>query len=492
MNMKKLYSILPVAGMLLFSACNSDFLDRGPSDQLTEDILLNSTAGGKMLLNGTIRRTYLGTQIYATQGQFGQKSVDIMTEMLGEDYFTWDGYWGYYEGWYAWQAHRMAADTDNEFVWSYYYDIIDNMNILLKNVDHLQGEQAERDNLKGQAKAFRANSYFKLVQLYAARYRPGEDNSQPGIPVYTKPTDIGKARSSVEDVYKQINADLDSAMLLLTPEREHISHINLNVAQAFKAEVLLTMGKYGEAANMAHQARSGYALMDQAAFKSGFNNVSNVEWMWGVKIKTDQATVYGSYFAHTDPCSYGYDEMGNEKRINTGLYDAMGGHDVRKAVCYGADGGTRTNQHGTFELPPYTVDKFQLPSYSTWAADYCYMRAAEMYLIEAEGLARSGSEQKAADVLFELVSQRDPDYVKPIATGQALIDEILLQRRIELLGEGFRFFDLKRLNQGLDRNGKGHDPTFTKPAVVPAGDPGWQFLIPTQEMNSNPLMKQND
>lgn len=489
--MKRIKYILPMVGILLFSACNSDFLDRGPSDQLTEDILLTTTAGGKMLLNGTIRRTYLSTQVYPNQGTFGQKSIDVMTDMLCEDYYTWDGYWGYFEDWYSWQIHRMAGDSDNEFIWSYYYDIIDNMNILLKHVDNLDGEQTVRDNLKGQAKAFRANSYFKLVQLYATRYRPGENNTQPGVPVYTEPTDIGKARSSVEEVYTLINADLDSAILLLTPEREHKSHINLNVAQAFKAEVLLTMGKYAEAASMARQARNGYSLMDEAAYKAGFNDISNSEWMWGVQIKTDQATTYASYFAHTDPCSYGYNEMGCEKRINSQLFDKMGENDVRKAVCWGVDGGVRKNVYGAFELPPYTVDKFQLPSYSSWAADYCYMRAAEMYLIEAEGLARSNQESDAIDVLYELVSERDPDYTKPTLTGQALIDEILLQRRIELLGEGFRFFDMKRLNEGLDRNNKGHDPTFTKPAVVPAGDPQWQFLIPTQEMTSNPLMTQN-
>ena len=68
----------------------------------------------------------------------------------------------------------------------------------------------------------------------------------------------------------------------------------------------------------------------------------------------------------------------------------------------------------------------------------------------------------------------------------------MLQRRLELLGEGFRFMDLKRLNLPLDRADKGHDPTFIKPAKVEAGDSQWQFLIPEQEMNSNPSMKQND
>lgn len=46
----------------------------------------------------------------------------------------------------------------------YYYGTIDNMNLLLAHVDAMKGEQKERDNLKGQAYAFRAHSYFKLVR----------------------------------------------------------------------------------------------------------------------------------------------------------------------------------------------------------------------------------------------------------------------------------------------------------------------------------------
>lgn len=487
-----IYIFLPFAWMLCLTSCNSDFLDRAPSDKYTDNMLLKTTEGGKMILDGTLRRTYLGTPVYASQGQFGQKAVDVMLEMMCEDYFTGDGMWGYYESWYAWQEHRNASSEDNEFVWMYYYGTIDNMNLLLTNVEAMEGPQEERDNLKGQAYALRAHCYSKLIQLFAERYKPEGGNNQLGVPIYTRPTDKGKARSTVDEVYSRILTDVDSAIVLLTEDRNHKSYLNLNVAQGIKAEILLTMGKYAEAADMAHKARQGYPLMSVNDFKAGFNDISNAEWIWGVQIKGDQSTIYGSYFSHVDPCSIGYNELGNEKRCNSQLYEKMGENDVRKAVCVSGDGGVLTSANGDFEVLPYTVNKFRLPSYSSWAADYCYMRAAEMYLIEAEGLARSNQSAVAADVLFELVSARDPDYQKPSVTGDELIEEILLQRRMELLGEGFRFLDLKRLNMSLDRSDKGHDPTFNKPLKVEAGDKRWQFLIPIQEMNSNPEMKQND
>ncbi|WP_299568327.1 RagB/SusD family nutrient uptake outer membrane protein, partial [uncultured Pedobacter sp.] len=66
--------------------------------------------------------------------------------------------------------------------------------------------------------------------------------------------------------------------------------------------------------------------------------------------------------------------------------------------------------------------------------------------------------------------------------------EILFNRRIELWGEGFRYLDLKRLNQSLDRTVV---PNFTATSVsnvllIPAGDVKWQFLIPRAEIDANP------
>jgi len=119
------------------------------------------------------------------------------------------------------------------------------------------------------------------------------------------------------------------------------------------------------------------------------------------------------------------------------------------------------------------------------------MRAAEMYLIEAESLARKGS-SNAAQVLYDLEITRDPAYVLSTNTGQALIDEILVQRRIELWGEGFRWLDLKRLNLPLDRTGSNHTSSITGGVMsVPVGDNRWVWAIPQDEINANPLIDQN-
>jgi hypothetical protein len=123
--------------------------------------------------------------------------------------------------------------------------------------------------------------------------------------------------------------------------------------------------------------------------------------------------------------------------------------------------------------------------------DVPYMRAAEMYLIEAEAKARLNDDAGAATVLFDLIKTRDASYAKSTNTGQALIDEILVHRRIELWGEGHRFLDLKRLNAPLNRNGANHIASVTLLYDVAPGDVRWEFLIPRREINSNPAVVQN-
>jgi starch-binding outer membrane protein, SusD/RagB family len=141
----------------------------------------------------------------------------------------------------------------------------------------------------------------------------------------------------------------------------------------------------------------------------------------------------------------------------------------------------------------YMVQKFRLPgtpSTSTMG-DIPYMRASEMFLIEAEAKARLGKDADAAKVLFDLVTKRDVAYKLSTNTGTKLTDEIMFNRRVELWGEGFRFLDLKRLNQPLNRNGANHIASIAVLYDMPAGDKQWEFLIPRRELDANKAMVQN-
>jgi hypothetical protein len=140
----------------------------------------------------------------------------------------------------------------------------------------------------------------------------------------------------------------------------------------------------------------------------------------------------------------------------------------------------------------YMHRKYMVPDVSTRAGHIPFLRIAEMYLIEAEAQARSGNNTAAAQALFPLAKNRDARYVLSNKSGAALIEEIMIQRRVELWGEGFRFLDLKRTNADLDRRGANHKSDVANILFVPAGDPSWQWLIPQDEINSNPAIEPAD
>lgn len=77
-------------------------------------------------------------------------------------------------------------------------------------------------------------------------------------------------------------------------------------------------------------------------------------------------------------------------------------------------------------LPQYANTKFRDPTIDS--GDYIYLRSASLYYIEAEGLARSGNEAAAKQVLYDITVTRNPAYTLSTNSGSALINEIILQK----------------------------------------------------------------
>jgi len=208
--------------------------------------------------------------------------------------------------------------------------------------------------------------------------------------------------------------------------------------------------------------------------------------MWGADIDNESSTTFISFFSHFDSSAGGYGGIGfglGYKIIEARLYDMIPDTDLRKAAWV-APGDTSS------PYPELTNTKF-IDGTGVFEGDYSYMRASEMYLVEAEAKARLG-DATAADVLFEIVSNRDPGYVRSTSTGDALVEEIYLQRRIELWGEGVSWFDLKRLKKPLDRSGAGSNHrSFGLVDIDVEGD-FFRMQIPQGELNSNPNLNGSD
>jgi hypothetical protein len=336
--------------------------------------------------------------------------------------------------------------------------------------------------------------------LWGKRYdASAKPNNQLGVPLLLTNTLEGQPRATVEEVYAQVNKDLDDAIGLLAGYTRTgsaaKSNFNVNVVRGIKARVALTQQDWEIAATNAVAARAGFPLMDTVAYKSGFNNITNPEWIWGSRQIDDHNTFFFSYFAYISSNFNSTVIRTQPRAINATLWEAIPNTDVRKRMWDRTGANVDVPRDATGPVGarvPYQNQKFKAQSYSSSNGDVPYMRSAEMFLIEAEARARLGQNGPAQDALFALVRARDASAVKSTNTGAALINEIMFNRRIELWGEGFRFTDLKRTNSPLNRNGiPNHLIAMAQIFDVPAGDPRWQFLFPQDEINANSKIEQN-
>ncbi len=490
---KYIYKSIFILSLIAMVSCGDDFLDTLPTQEISS-ASITATTGNLMLgVNGIHRSLYVR---YDSQGEGGVGGIMITMDVMGEDFVHTSAGNGWYNAEYQWNMHTNDQGARTRYPYRVYYQIIRNANVIINGADGAEGPQAIKNMAKGQALVYRAFCHFQLVQMYGSRYVAGQQNSQLGVPILLIDTNDPQPRSTVEEVYAQIHADLDEAIQLLQGyQRPNKSHLDQSVARGLKARVALVQGNYTMAITNAQMARQGYPLMTNNEYLSGFNSYTNGEWMWGSHIVEDQTTFFANFGAYVSRNFNSTNIRTNPKAIFSVLYDQLPETDIRRALWDPT--GQHNNLPAGVTLPsnfvrfPYTSQKFISVSTADSRMDVVYMRAAEMFLIEAEAKARLG-QNDAAQVLFDLVSPRDPEYTLSSNTGQALIDEILFYRRIELWGEGFRWLDLKRLNSPLDRRGGNHLANLINNLFeVAAGDNRWQYQIPISEMNNNPLMIQN-
>ncbi|MDP3397677.1 MAG: RagB/SusD family nutrient uptake outer membrane protein [Bacteroidales bacterium] len=494
----RIYILALVAGLLIIpTSCSKDFLETRPTDQLAAGDVFNSLTGAWGAINGVHRSMYI--QYNSVQAHGGMDGMLRYIDFMGTDVLFNTTSNGWYLGTYRWTDHRNER-SNQVLYWTNLYRMISNANQIINNIDKIAGSESEKKHIKGQALAYRAWSHFMLVQLFADRFVPGAANSQKGVPYMETITFEGQERISVAEVYNKINTDIASAITNLEGyTRANKSHINKSVAQAIQAQIALVQGNWNLAATAANAARQGFSFMTTAQHQDGYSLISNPEFMWASFVQEDQTQYFYSFYAYM---SHNFNSTAirqSPKSILKDLYDKISPTDVRRTFWYPTAVASAQPS-----VPPsglrfnYMSSKFKAVSVSDSRGDFPWIRVAEMYLIEAEALARqTGKVEQAKDVLFLLAKNRDPQYVRSANSGQALIEEILIQRRVELWGEGRNFTDLKRLGLPLVRpeaasGGQGgHVASFAIKLTEPAGTNNWTWMIPRGEIDTNPNLEQN-
>ncbi len=501
--MKKLLILATVAVMALATSCNKDALNTNPTDAVSGEFMLENTNGGFMALNGTIR--YLWQWGVTTTGNyhqcFGIQSYALMGDLMGEDMVMDQQGNGWF--WFDYLYDVKDAYTSGAWrsydCWNYYYTIISQVNYILAAQETMTGAQADIDYIMGNAYALRAYSYLYLAMTFARSYEGHEDRLC--VPIYTEPTSAGtkgKPRATNREVYAQAMNDINAAITLLGSgqAQAHCSHIDIYVAQGIKARIALNMGDYTTAYDAAVAAMGGAELTDEVL--DGFNDATADDVLWGAEVIRDQGTTNPQFLAHMDIAFDGYGRDAR-KACSAWLYAKMDSKDIRKEWWNYetlANGKTLGYQQYKFRFAnaadPYV------------GADHIFMRVPEMYLIAAEAACRNGQDAIAQGHLNDFMSYRQEGY-NCTKTGKSLgamttdetgslLEEILIQRRIELWGEYGRVYDVKRLRQGFQRTVEMGHPVAGLLNNKHLNDPetfDFVLTIPQTEIDANPYMVQN-
>lgn len=367
--------------------------------------------------------------------------------------------------------------------WLRGYQVIYSANTVLKVIEGLSPEESNYKVVKGSALFYRAFAYYHLAQLFCKPYIAMTANTDLGLPLRLNPdpTQVS-TRSTVQQVYERILADLTEAVSLLPIDVLKKSRPSKAAAYGALARTYLAMEDYINAGKMADEClKLQNTLINYNATSTtptattvSSNPFAPSFIRFNAEVIFQAVTISGTLSRQT-------------ARIDPALYNSYTANDRRKTVFFGEgelfpgwpDGliGFRGNYDGT-----------------TTAALFIGLATDEMYLIRAECYARADNAVLAMQDLNTLMAKRMvPPYVNRTAmsANDALV-QILTERRKELIFRTLRWTDLRRLNQdpqfAVTLRRDMNNLTYTP---LQPNDLRYTFLIPTREVINLTGMEQN-
>lgn len=294
---------------------------------------------------------------------------------------------------------------------------------------------------------------------------------------YTYKWNIGAGAISL-DLYNQLDPNDIRRLLYLTPDKINVLPKSWNPGKITEAEFwnpfLVNGSSY---VNVAY----GPYSKDEAAKLLKEDKTGKYDGKWGTY---NVALRYGMYYM-SQVFKGNASDVTLKDDSDGSSFIAYYKSAVKGALLIGP------GQYATMVCTPLGAPyKFMSePPYGN--GTYSYMRASEMALTEAEAAYHNGDEATAKSIMTEINGKRISGYVQS-TSGQALLDEIRLTRRIELWGEGHNFTDFKRWNLPIVRRAwKEYDPTSGNfPAnqegtLEPSSCHGFVMMVPAVEYRYN-------
>lgn len=534
----KLFAGSLLAGMMLVSSCAGDYLDTAPTDSTGATDAVGTTANAMKALNG-IAKIMTTQHSYFGGGFAGENNIMIQYESYPSENYNYNYYASGWSPIFNQEFHTRTNSIYDAYAWYYYYTIAGNANTILANIDNAEGTEAERNFVKASALTFRAYAFEKLVHYYCWRWQDSNNGASQGIVLRLDESTGGQGYATLAETYAQIYKDLDEAIMLfeqsgMDRNASQVWMPNINVAHAIYARAALTKQDYTKALTEAKLARQNYPLMSNAEYHAGFCNPTS-EWIFGSFGSAQENNWYWSYgtqyacngyYANAAGAANGAGSIGRE------LINRIPNNDARKALFLTEDKfpGYNFNDGSAMDLG-YGIlgmgdDEKKADALWEEAAAYCqkmavsgleapyqagymylggqlkfyvfdtpgvsylpFIRSSEMVLVEAEANYFLNDETAARAALVELnaTSGRNPEYTCD-KSGEALWNEIMDYRELELWGEAFAWSDYKRWNRDIVRHSfaEGGNAHISVAKTIPAsGVNKWTWDVPLNETDYN-------
>ena len=423
---------------------------------------------------------------------------------------------------FSWQPNFWTVMKENsdlyENYWETFYQFILGANAALDYIDGVSGTVEEKNLVKAQAYALRAFYYFQLVNLFGEPYNYNKDAL--GVPLKLTSAMENKElpRNTVKEVYDQVLEDLTEAEKMYESLPENMQfrrdyRTNLPMVQLLRSRVLLYMEDWKNAAIYAQKVidNENFSLIDLKSLpakteQQPYYNFISMEssseciWVFGnidsyLNLLDINLTVLEDPSNPLGESRYFY----NQFNASPELLGAYVEGDLRKEnyILKGRNKEQIGNNQVIIHPDGYhPYGKFAISS--EYAAvvgnDFAYaFRLSEAYLNLAEAAANDNDPETALSALNTLRSYRFEEGVEEVSgiTGDALIERIRLERRLELCYEGHRWFDLRRYGMpSFSRTWKVGGVTV-QTYQLQEKDPSYTLPIPQDVLDRNRNLEQN-
>ncbi len=509
--MKKIqYLLVLTAATFIATSCADSYLNQEPGgSSITEEQYYRMDNAVEGLVKGVYPRLY--SHFSDDHQSFGQRAIDMYGDLLcGDMAMKTQNY-----GWFA-DHELMQTNNSRGLLWGYYYGIVRSTNKAINAVESLGAPALvfDKDTLSeqqyncgfyyAQALTLRGWAYSKLCNFFVAQE---ELETDLAIPIYTEAdtrvdTIIGGPLATVADLRLRIETDLLDAIQYYEAysdaHRGSKIEVNEDIARIVLAYAYLNKGDNANALKYAEEAiLKGKPVILQYVdvLSTGFNDVSNDNWLWGQDVTVETTTGLASFFGQCDIYSYSYASAGDVKGIDKNLYEAIQPWDVRK---YWWNNFSQTDPKKRFQFAPdgkfYSAKSTKIQGDRDWLSDNVYMRWELAYLIAAEAACRNHDLTTAQNYLYAITDQRVKvgdeaaynTWKGTLSSEATLLAAIKHNWRVELWGEGYGLQTFRRYGEAVSL---GENHLRSEKNISPTMARRFTFELPTGETYYNPTLR---